>query len=196
MDDSDSFLELTTFIRNTHCYKKCVCLSAFTDIFVNKHIDQYSRTRDQMIQSARSVKQNLVEGAYDGKTSKEMELKLFNVARGSLHELLDDYLDFLTNHQLKRWDYKIEDEKEKIERTRDKIKKEENPQFYIDLYTQCNPRTYVNIIITLIYQIDSLICGLLKKSEREFLENGGLKEIMYKHRLAARGRNKSPNYSR
>lgn len=116
----DSFLNLNTPFRNTICYKKARCLSAITDVFVKKYICCYSRTTDQMVQASRSVKQNLIEGAVDGATSKETEIKLFNVARGSLHELLEDFTDFLLFNNLPRWD--LTDSR--VTRTRDRIKTE------------------------------------------------------------------------
>jgi four helix bundle protein len=72
--------------------------------FCNKYIDKRSRTHDQMIQAARSGKQNIVEGSMVSGTSKEMEIKLMGVARASLEELLNDYKDFLRVRGLPLWD--------------------------------------------------------------------------------------------
>lgn len=179
---SDSFLNLSINIRNTLAYKKARCLSVITDVFVKKYISKFSRTTDQMIQASRSVKQNLVEGAFDGATSKETEIKLFNVARGSLHELLDDYLDFLDYNHLKKWEWTDS----RLARTRVQLIKEMDPVWYARLPGQCSVETCANIIITLIHQTDTLIKGLIEKCERDFIANGGLRETMTKHRLAAR----------
>ena len=72
----------------------------FTKEYLMKHGD---RTVDQMVQAARSGKQNIVEGAEDGKTSMEMEIKLLNAARGSVHELREDYEDYLKTRHLALW---------------------------------------------------------------------------------------------
>ena len=73
----------------------------FCERFLPKHVD---RTVDQMVQAARSGKQNIIEGSEDGKTSTEMELKLLNVARSSIHELREDYKDYLLSRHLTLWD--------------------------------------------------------------------------------------------
>src|SRR6202008_1994566 len=66
-----------------------------TVYFCDRFIDRRSRTHDQMVQAARSGKQNIIEGSMASGTSKETEIKLTNVARASLEELLADYRDFL-----------------------------------------------------------------------------------------------------
>ena len=184
MSSPQSFLNLNSPIRNTICYKKARCLSAITDIFVKKYISKFSRTTDQMIQAVRSVKQNLIEGAIDGATSKEMEIKLFNIARGSLHELLEDFTDYLLFNNLSKW----LPSDPRIVKTRVKLRQIDDPDWYATLPDSCTDETCANIIITLIHQVDSLIKGLISKSEREFLANGGLREAMYNARIEARSR--------
>lgn len=71
--------------------------------FCDRFIDRRSRTHDQMVQAARSGKQNIVEGSMDSGTSKKSELKLVGVARGSLEELLQDYQDFLRTRSFSMW---------------------------------------------------------------------------------------------
>ena len=73
----------------------------FCDRFLPKHGD---RTVDQMVQAARSGKQNIIEGSEDGKTSTQMELQLLNVARSSIHELREDFKDYLLSRKLSLWD--------------------------------------------------------------------------------------------
>ena len=185
--NSDSFLKIDKVnIRNSKAYKKSRCLLVINDVFVRKYISRFSRTNDQMIQAARSVKQNLVEGAYDGVTSKETEIKLFNVARGSLHELLEDYIDFLDNNNLSKWEFGDA----RLTRTRQKLITEMNPEWYASIPEKCSAGTCANIIITLIYQVDSMIKGLLEKCERDFITNGGLRETMSKYRISARNNQK------
>ena len=85
-------------------YQKSEVLYQMTYVFCERFLPQYGdRTVDQMVQAARSGKQNIVEGSEDGKTSTEMELKLLNVARSSIGELRQDYEDFLKSRQLQQW---------------------------------------------------------------------------------------------
>lgn len=71
--------------ESLHFYKKCEVLYQFTVVFCRRFLPLYGdRTVDQMIQAARSGKQNIVEGMADGVTSTEMQLKLLNVARASV----------------------------------------------------------------------------------------------------------------
>src|SRR5690606_17785060 len=72
--------------------------------FAKKHLQRGDRTVDQMIQAARSGKKNLLEGSKAGTASKEMEIKLTSVARASLEELLDDYLDYLRVRDHRIWE--------------------------------------------------------------------------------------------
>ena len=85
-------------------YQKSEVLYQMTYVFCERFLPQYGdRTVDQMVQAARSGKQNIVEGSEDGKTSTEMELKLLNVARSSIGELRQDFEDFLKSRQLRQW---------------------------------------------------------------------------------------------
>ena len=90
-----NFLRQDNNYRTLKAFKKAECIYDVTYYFANKFLKSNDRTIDQMIQAARSGKQNLAEGNIDGITSREMELKLTNVNRASLHELLLDYEDYL-----------------------------------------------------------------------------------------------------
>ena len=90
--------------RTLHAFHKAEVVYDITFRFAHKFLARGDRTIDQMIQSARSGKKNILEGSKAGRTSKETEIKLTNVARASLEELLDDYLDFLRARDLPRWD--------------------------------------------------------------------------------------------
>ena len=90
--------------RTLHFYQKADTLYQLTVAFCKRFLPPYGdRTVDQMIQAARSGKQNIVEGCEDGLTSTEMEIKLINVARSSLQELREDYEDYLHTHHLPYW---------------------------------------------------------------------------------------------
>src|SRR3972149_2060194 len=89
--------------RNLRSYQTATLIYDLTVDFCDHYIDKYSRTRDQMIQAARSGRQNIAEGSQASGTSKKTEIKLIGVARASLEELLVDYEDFLRQRRLELW---------------------------------------------------------------------------------------------
>ena len=100
-------LKKQTRWENLYFYQKTVVLYQMTVVFCRRFLPKFGdRTVDQMVQAARSGKQNIVEGFADGVTSTEMELKLLNVARASIKELKEDYVDYLRSHGLALWDAK------------------------------------------------------------------------------------------
>lgn len=113
---SDGFLRKHGDVRKLLVYKVATMISVLTEHFVANYIPPKSRTVDQMQQAARSCKQNIVEGSEAALTSRETEIKLTNVARASLGELLDDYLDYLNFHNLTLWS---ESKLERLQRMRD-----------------------------------------------------------------------------
>lgn len=136
------------------------------------------RTIDQMIQAARSGKQNIAEGNIDGITSKEMEIKLMNVNRASLHELLLDYEDYLRVRGLEQWTYNDP----RCAQTRAFCSKFDDSAIYREKIKERSDETIANIAITLIHQCDVLLKGLIEWKKRNFIENGGIKEEMYRAR--------------
>src|SRR5438067_13707491 len=89
--------------QNLLSYRKAEIVYDATVYFCGRFLDKRDRTYDQMIQAARSGKQNIVEGSMASGTSKETEIKLTNVARSSLEELLTDYRDFLRKRGFVEW---------------------------------------------------------------------------------------------
>mgnify|MGYP002523568436 CR=1 FL=1 len=136
------------------------------------------RTIDQMVQAARSGKQNLAEGNIDGITSREMELKLTNVNRASLHDLLLDYEDYLRVRGLEQWAY----DDPRCVQTRAFCKSHLDSAIFREKIKERSDETIANIAITLIHQCDILIRGLIEWKKRDFLEKGGIKEEMYQAR--------------
>ena len=136
-----------------------------------------------MVQAARSGKQNIIEGNRASPTSKEMELKLTNVARASLEELLEDYLDYLRVRDLPIW---TKDGRE----ARYVRQLSQTVPLSFELFrefTETRPaETVANIAICLIYQATYLLDRQLKMLEKSFLETGGLRERMTQARLQAR----------
>jgi four helix bundle suffix protein len=151
--------------------------------FAHKYLSRGDRTVDQMIQSARSGKQNILEGSKAAQTSKEMEIKLTNVGRASLEELLRDYYDYLRVRDHVLWD---KDSKEARFVRRLGRKTPQTFDIYREFVETRPPEVIANIAICLIHQANYLIDQQLKTLEKEFVEQGGLRERMTRVRLANR----------
>ncbi len=176
------FIKKNGDVRNLLVYKLALKISVITDIFFHRFIPRSSRTIDQMQQAARSCKQNIVEGSSSASTSKETEIKLTNVARASLDELLEDYLDYLKFNNLARWELG----NPRLEKLRTYIKSEEFEQCYEQLCQQLPAEEYCNLAITLIKQTQYLLDRLIKSQEERFLKEGGIREAMSRARRESR----------
>ena len=172
-----------------HAFQKSEVVYDLTFRFAHKYLSRGDRTIDQMIQAARSGKKNLLEGSKAGRASKEMEIKLTNVARASLEELLDDYLDFLRLRDLPIW------QKDSKEARFVRQLGRQEPQTY-ELYREFvetrPPEVVANIAICLIHQANYLIDQQLLRLEKDFVEQGGLRERMTRARLAHRNQQGRP----
>jgi len=177
--------------HNLLSFQKAEVLYDITYNFTQRFLLSGDRTRDQMVQAARSGKKNLLEGSKAALTSKETEIKLTNVARASLEELLDDYLDFLRARKLPIWD---KDSKEALYvRELGRIKPQEYTIY--SHFIQSRPANVIaNIAICLIHQANFLIDHQLTTLEREFLAQGGLRERMTRLRLQSRTRSSHPSH--
>ena len=102
--DTDGFIPPHGGYRHLFSYQKAEIIYDGTVYFTTRFFHKYDRTVGQMVQAARSGKQNIAEGSMASATSKEMEIKLTNVARASLEELMIDYEDFLRTRKLPLWD--------------------------------------------------------------------------------------------
>lgn len=173
-----NFLRQDNNYRTLKAFKKAECIYDVTYYFANKFLKSNDRTIDQMIQAARSGKQNLAEGNIDGITSREMELKLTNVNRASLHELLLDYEDYLRVRDLKQWEYNDP----RCVQTRRFCRNHLDSAIFREKIKERSDETVANIAITLIRQCDVLLKGLIEWKKRDFLKKGGIKEEMYKAR--------------
>lgn len=169
--------------QTLHSFRKAEVVYDLTFHFAHKYLAKNDRTVDQMIQAARSGKKNLLEGSKAGTTSKESEIKLTNVARASLEELLDDYRDYLRVREHTEWE-KNSKEALYVRQLGRKI-----PQTY-ELYRRFvetrPPEIIANIAICLIHQANYLIDQQLRRLEKDFLEQGDLRERMTRARLASR----------
>lgn len=131
-----------------------------------------------MVQAARSGRQNIAEGSAAAATSAETEIKLVNVARASLQELLLDYEDYLRVNNLTKWDLNSE----KATRTRRVCSEHNDSTFYVETIKQRSAETTANIAITLIHQTDVFLRKLLERLQDDFIKNGCIKEQMYRAR--------------
>lgn len=148
----------------------------FTVEFVKRYIDYKSRTRDQMEQAARSGKQNIAEGYLQ--KSLEGRIKLMGVARGSLEELLNDYLDFLRQRSLSLWAKDSEEAKAVRVLAYNRYN---NYNFYKSYISA--PESAANAMVCLINQTNRLLDQKLRWMEEEFIEKGGFRENLFRKRM-------------
>ena len=169
--------------QNLYFYRKSDALYQLTVEFCKRFLPPYGdRTVDQMVQAARSGKQNIVEGSEDGLTSSEMELKLLNVARGSLQELRSDYQDYLNTHHLPVWG----PQNKRQQRLRKYCHANNDYSDYEPLIVKMNDEEMANLALTLCHQTDKLMFSYIKKLEKQFITEGGIKERMYAARTGYR----------
>ena len=169
--------------ENLYFYQKAVVLYQMTYVFCRRFLPAHGdRTVDQMVQAARSGKQNIVEGFADGVTSTEMELKLLNVARASLKELKEDYIDYLRSRGLALWGAKHPryDGLLKFCRAHNKLAE------YEPFFEKWTDEELANCANTLCHMVDKMMATHLKNKESDFTENGGIRERMTAARLGRR----------
>jgi len=169
--------------RELLSYRKAEIVYDVTYRFCQRFLPKLDRTIDQMIQAARSGKQNIVEASKAAGTSKETEIKLLGVARASLEELLSDYRDFLRVRQLAIWE-KESREAQYVRRLGTKA-----GLSYADYREFCETRpaeVVANIAICLIHQTTFLLDRQIRRLERDFLRDGGFRERMTRARLRSR----------
>ena len=182
-DDKSKVIAPHGGYRELRSYQNAEIVYDATVKFCDKFIDRRSRTHDQMVQAARSGKQNIAEGSMASATSKKTELKLVGVARASLEELLLDYHDFLRQRQLPVW--------EKNHPTAQAVRKlaySENRSYttYRSYFEEASPEIAANTLICLIHQTNYLLDQLLRQLEQQFLKEGGFTEKLYRARSQAR----------
>ena len=179
MPTNKDFIPMKGGYEDSPVYKIARCIYAVTYHFAETYLRRGDRTVDQMVQAARSAKQNIVEGSVDGATSHEMEIKLLNTARGSVHELKADYEDYLTTRGLEQWP--LSDPR--TAQTRLYCRSHNDPREYLEACKTRSDETIANIALTLIHQYDVLMVRLIEASKQRFLEQGGIKEEMYRARM-------------
>lgn len=174
--------------RNLFAFQKAEAIYDLTALFVQQKLLRGDRTIDQMTQAARSGKQNIVEGRVDAAVSMEMEIKLFGVARGSLHELLNDYLDYMRKHKLEIWDARHP----RVARLRQTCRSHNDQKYFMELAPRLNDTEFCNMVVTLIYQTIAMLTSLINLCKQDFIQTGGIKEQMHRARTTYRN---NPNNS-
>ena len=154
------------------CYKKAVVIYDLAYYFCSRYVNKHDRTYDQIIQAARSGKQNIIEGYSASATSAETELKLLNVAKSSLKELLADYEDYLRTRNLRIW------EENSIEFTtaQELGKTHNDTAYWMNIVRTRSDETIANIAIILLHQTDYLIYRFMENISSRFTQEGGFRE--------------------
>ena len=169
--------------EDMHFYQKADVLYQMTVVFCKRFLPPHGdRTVDQMVQAARSGKQNIVEGCADGVTSMELEIKMLNVARASIKELREDYRDYLKAHSFEIWDVHHERYDKMLRFCRIHNRVEE----YAPLFEKFSADEFANCAITLCHMVDRMLMTYLEKLEKKFVAEGGIRERMTAARLKKR----------
>jgi four helix bundle suffix protein len=183
-ENSTGFIPTHGGYRNLFGYQKAEIIYDGTVYFTNRFFNKYDRTVGQMVQAARSGKQNIAEASMASATSKETEIKLTNVARASLEELLIDYEDFLRTKKLPVW----EKNHRLVVRIRELNRSTPSPTYetFRKAIEHESPEICANTMITLIKIATYLLKQQINSLEAAFLREGGLRERMTKARLEER----------
>lgn len=164
-------------------YQNSVIIFDATQVFCQNFLTKGDRTIDQMIQAARSGKQNIIEGCAAAGTSSETEIKLIGVARASLEELVEDYRDYLRTHRLPLWDKDDLRIRQIRQFAKQKNKAYETYKYYLP---PNDPEQFCNTMISLIHQTNYLLDRQIKSLEKNFIEKGGIRERMANARKSYR----------
>ena len=183
--NKEGFIPVHGGYRNLITYQKAEIIYDGTAYFCHRFFQKYNRNIDQMVQAARSGKQNIAEASMASATSKETEIKLTNVARASLEELLIDYEDFLRTKKLKIWekDHRLSLRFRELNKT-----PKANYETFKKAIENTEPEICANVMICLIKITTYLLSRQLKTLETAFINEGGLRERMTKARIDKRNK--------
>ena len=185
----DEFLPQKGNYKKLKCFQLAEAIYEITFYFCEHFLRRGDRTCDQMLQAARSGKQNIAEGSAAGTTSKETEIKLTNVAKASLQELLLDYEDYLGSRELVQW----QKGDARLEKTRAVLRENHPREFYREKAKSWSAGTLANVALTMIHQCDFLLARLIESQKKRFLQEGGSREAMTRARLQYRKQQSSQN---
>ncbi len=177
------FLPQHGHYRHLRVYHVAEALYDLTYLFCSRFLSAYKdRTVDQMVQAARSGKQNIAEGNQAAATSSETEIKLTNVAKASIEELLTDYEDYLRTRQLPQWDASHP----RFDAMRNWAQSGDFLNSFSEKAQKMSDEEMANLAITLCHQIIYMLTHLLKTMQQRFVTQGGIKERMYAARTGYR----------
>ena len=182
--NNNEFLPLKGNFKKLIAFQKAECIYDITVLFTRNYLSKNDRTIDQMVQAARSGKQNIAEGCAASTTSRETEIKLLNVAKASLQELLLDYEDYLRINGIEQWTIS----NPRLEKLRAICTSNNDSSYYRDLFNKCTPEMVANLAITLIHQTDVFLRKLIERAKTDFLESGGIREQMTRGRIEYRNK--------
>jgi len=168
--------------RKLISYQKSEVVYDITFYFCKNYLSKFDRTVDQMVQAARSGKQNIAEGSAASATSKETEIKLMNVAKASLEELLLDYEDYLRTRNHRQWELNSIE----VDAMRKLGREHNDSAFYMALVQTRPPETIANMAISLINQTTFLLRRQIISLGEAFIKEGGFRERMTRLRLDER----------
>lgn len=186
MPGPDAFIPPHGGYRELRSYQMAEIVYDATVVFCDRYIDRRSRTHDQMVQAARSGKQNIAEGSMASGTSKKTELKLIGVARASLEELLLDFQDYVRQRALPQWP---KGHPQALEVRALANKADRSYSTYQTYFEASNAATAANAAICLIHQANYLLDRQLRTLEKAFIDEGGFTERLYRVRSQAREKN-------
>jgi four helix bundle suffix protein len=179
--------------RKLRSYQVATIVYDGTVRFCDRFVDKRSRTHDQMVQAARSGGKNIAEGSRAAATTSQTELRLVNVARASLEELLLDYEDYLRQHGHRQWEANDPEALEvravgKQDQT--DLTDRADPVVHWKLYARwlehADPAVVANTLICLIHQTNYLLDQQISALERDFVQEGGYSEQLAAARIAER----------
>jgi len=182
--------------RGLRSFQVATVIYDATVSFCDRFVDKRSRTHDQMVQAARSGRQNIAEGSRAAATSSQTELRLVNVARASLDELLLDYEDFLRQRSKRQWDKNDPEAREVrgvgARRDRTDQSDQSDPSDHRKKYSRwldaTDPAVVANAVLCLIHQANYLLDQQIAGLERDFIHAGGYSEQLAASRLEERRR--------
>ncbi len=179
--------------RKLRSFRAALAVYDATVQFCDRFIERRSRTHDQMVQAARSGVRNIEEGSVASATSKKTELKLTNVARASLEELMRDCEDFLRQRRLPVWD---KNSPQALAVRRDLASDQSDASDLSDVMKTASPEVAANTLLCLINQASYLLHRQLERLERDFVEHGGFTERLYAVRSGVRASDQSDTSDR
>lgn len=188
VDGTPSILKKRTDYTKLNFYQRADVLYQLSKVFCARYFPKFGdRTVDQIVQSARSIKQNIVEGFIDGQTSSEIEIKLLGVARGSNQELLEDYMDYLKYNHLPEW---RSSKSPRFDALYTFCKKHSLLADFQPYFERWNDEEIANCCVCMCHMVDKGLENYIKLLDKQFVEEGGIRERMAAARLERRASQK------